>query len=253
MSIDVDKVLELANESNLVKQGGNSKIHKVKFDSHYFCVKDYSQRSDSIYRMQKEFNSLVKLSEHQSPIFALPFGYTEKFSKAVYGWLNGTTPILDSESVNYMFLIIKELNSIAQSSHKSDFEKATDFIFEKNDIAVQLQERFSVISSSEQKIPAKIYRDLGRAIDFVKTKCELRGEAITTLSLSDLGTHNLLWDKELGELHCVDLEFFGWDDAHKLCIDTLLHPKNEWSLELASHFVSKFKLILTDCLIIGIY
>ena len=243
MNIEVDKIIELTNKSNLIKYGGNSKIHKVKFESRYFCVKDYSQRADSNYRMQKEFNSLTKLSEHKSSIFALPFGYSEKSSRAVYEWLNGTTPKMDSECINYMFLIIKKLNSIAQSSQNSDFEKATDFIFKKIDVAEQLQERFSRVSLSNLKIPTNIYRDLENALNFVSSKCELRGEPLITLSVSDLGSHNLLWDKELSELHCVDLEFFGWDDAHKLCMDTLLHPKNEWNLELGFQFVSKFKLI----------
>jgi hypothetical protein len=243
MNFDVKRILELTNKSNLIKYGGNSKIHKVKFKSRYFCVKDYSHRSDSNYRMKKEFYSLTKLSVHKSSIFALPFGYSEKSSKAAYEWLNGTTPKMDSECINYMFLVIKKLNSIAKSSQQSDFGKATDFIFKKIDIAEQLQQRFSRISLSTLKIPKNIFGDLESALNFVSSKCELRGEPIITLSVSDLGSHNLLWDKQLSELHCVDLEFFGWDDAHKLCIDTLLHPKNEWNLELGLQFISKFKLI----------
>ena len=167
MKTDADKIIELANKSNLIKHGGNSKIHKVKFESRYFCVKDYSQRADSNYRMQKEFNSLVKLSEHKSSIFALPLGYSEKSSRAVYEWLNGTTPKMDSECINYMFLIIKKLNSIAQSSQHNDFKKATDFIFKKIDIAEQLQERFSRVSLTNLKIPTNIFRDLESALNFV--------------------------------------------------------------------------------------
>ena len=243
MNFEVDEILELTNKSNLIKHGGNSKIYKVKFKSRYFCVKDYSQRSDSNYRMLKEFKSLSKLSAHKSSVFALPFGYSEKSSKAAYEWLNGTTPKMDSECVNYMNLIIKKLNSIGQSTQNSDFEKATDFIFKKIDVIEQLQKRFSSVSLSNLKIPTNIQKDLESALNFVCTKRELRGEPLITLSVSDLGPHNLLWDKELSELHCVDLEFFGWDDAHKLCIDTLLHPKNEWNLELGLQFVSKFRLI----------
>ena len=243
MNFEVDKILELTNKSNLIKHGGNSKIHKVKFKSRYFCVKDYSQRADSNYRMQKEFNSLAKLSAHKSSIFALPFGYSEKSSKAAYEWLNGTTPKMDLGCINFMCLIIKKLNSIAQSSQNSDFEKATDFVFKKIDVIEQLQKRFSSVSLSNLKIPTNIQKDLESALNFVSTESEIWGEPLITLSVSDLGPHNLLWDEELRELHCVDLEFFGWDDAHKLCMDTLLHPKNEWNLELGLQFVSKFRLI----------
>jgi hypothetical protein len=30
-------------------------------------------------------------------------------------------------------------------------------------------------------------------------------------------------------LRLIDLEFFGWDDSHKLVADTLLHPLNSWT------------------------
>ena len=36
MKTDADKIIELANKSNLIKHGGNSKIHKVKFLSLIF-------------------------------------------------------------------------------------------------------------------------------------------------------------------------------------------------------------------------
>jgi hypothetical protein len=39
-------------------------------------------------------------------------------------------------------------------------------------------------------------------------------------------------------MRCVDLEFFGWDDAHKLTCDSLLHPLAEWSVDCADTFLA---------------
>jgi hypothetical protein len=38
-------------------------------------------------------------------------------------------------------------------------------------------------------------------------------------------------------MHCVDFEFFGWDDAHKLVCDTLLHPQSTWEVSEATKFL----------------
>ena len=64
------------------------------------------------------------------------------------------------------------------------------------------------------------------------------GRAAVTLSPSDFGAHNLLWDHETEQMRCVDLEFFGWDDAHKLTCDSLLHPLATWSVDCADTFLS---------------
>jgi hypothetical protein len=38
-------------------------------------------------------------------------------------------------------------------------------------------------------------------------------------------------------MRCIDLEFFGWDDAHKLTCDSLLHPLAKWSVDCAKTFI----------------
>ena len=47
-----------------------------------------------------------------------------------------------------------------------------------------------------------------------------------TLSVSDLGTHNIISSK--GVYNFIDFEFFGLDSIHKLVGDFLLHPRNEF-------------------------
>jgi hypothetical protein len=83
----------------------------------------------------------------------------------------------------------------------------------------------------------------------LKESVSFEGEPNFILSVSDLGPHNLLKNTELGLVYCVDLEFFGWDDAHKLCIDTLMHPNVDWTKDLAWYFFERFRQLheLNDC------
>jgi hypothetical protein len=106
-----------------------------------------------------------------------------------------------------------------------------------SEIGHQLKTRFDLLAATR-----------GPLSDYVKTQidpllCELSmdhsevGQVVLTLSPSDFGAHNLLWDEITGRMKCIDLEFFGWDDAHKLTCDSLLHPLAHWTDECAEAFL----------------
>jgi hypothetical protein len=181
--------------------------------------------------------------QFDSTLFPKPFGYSLVESSAVFSWLSGSRPILNKPTVDLMISVIRELHIISLDSKKKYFENATDFIYDDNDIKGQIYNRFIKIVSNHTKIPQDLLKKLDGSIDLLLGDCSLKGSAIETLSVSDLGPHNLLWDESSNKLSCVDLEFFGWDDAHKLFVDTVLHPQINWNLDLASLFSTKFQSI----------
>jgi hypothetical protein len=240
MSFNLDEILRLSKLTGAKINGGNSFVKRVSYGSAEYCVKDYSQRSDSDARLTREFSALSYLEKFESRTFAKPIGYSLHDSLAVYSWLKGSKPELNKFTVDLMLSIIKELKNISSSSNPLTFDNAKDFIYVDLDVKTQIASRYNYFVSGTTRIPTFLMKDLESSKKKLLQNDTLCGGAVVTLSVSDFGPHNLLWDDLNQELHCVDLEFFGWDDCHKLLIDTLLHPQISWNAELVTFFFEKF-------------
>jgi hypothetical protein len=240
MSFNLDKILRLSKLTDVKIDGGNSFVKKVSYGSAEYCVKNYSQRSDSGARLIREFSALSYLEKFESRTFAKPLGYSLSDSLAVYSWLKGSKPELNKFTVDLMLSIVKELKNISSTSSPLSFDNAKDFIFVDLDVKTQIVSRYRYLVSDTSRIPTFLMKDLEGSMKKLLQNDTLCGRAVVTLSVSDFGPHNLLWDDLDQELHCVDLEFFGWDDCHKLLIDTLLHPQISWNAELVSFFFERF-------------
>ena len=243
MPINIQDILKLTSISDLVIQGGNSKITKVNADSNFYCVKDYSQRLDGKNRMINEFNALTNLYPFNSTLFAQPIGYSVETLRAVYGWLEGKRPELDKNSVEAILIIIRELKKLSCESESEKFGNATDFVFNFENISQQLTHRYVEIIDENLMIPNDFLNEIDTAMEKLLNFNKLVSNPVPTLSVSDMGPHNLLLDGKRSEIHCVDLEFFGWDDAHKLFVDTLLHPNVYWNKKLIDYFYRNFTAI----------
>ena len=235
---DALTIINLAKQTPVIQVGGNSTMTRVEFENRYYAVKDYSARADGNQRLTQEFSALEFLHPELPDRFAEPLGIGTDGQRAIYSWIDGVRPALDRQSVTHMLDIANELHHLSKSATQELVKPATDQVLNINDIGYQLVKRFETL----QAVP-------GPVADFTKTQIfplllELRigddeaGRASITLSPSDFGAHNLLWDEATGQMKCVDLEFFGWDDAHKLTCDSLLHPLADWSVDLAETFLS---------------
>ena len=243
MQSDFEILLSLSSEPNLIIRGGNSKVFKIRYESEDYCLKDYAQRIDSEKRLLREFNSLKILNKFNPDIFARPIVHSLSNSQAVYTWLEGSRPNLNIYSIGYMMHVMEEINRLSKDLNNSKFEMATDSIIEVFDVHDQIKNRIRNLKSKYPRI-SKIFMDeFDYCESFLIANKMLSDSPTHILSVSDLGPHNLLWNEGKNQIHCVDLEFFGWDDGHKLAIDTLLHPKINWDYELASYFLDKFRLI----------
>ena len=230
-------IINLAMQSPVLRVGGNSTITRVDFEQRSYAVKDYSARADGYQRLKQEFSALEFLHPELPERFAEPLGIGSDGQRAIYSWLNGTRPVLGQECVAHMLDIASELHLMSKSVTPEQVNPATDQVLNISDLCDQLVERFETLQAAP-----------GLVADFTKTRAlplllELMvdhnetGQAAVTLSPSDFGAHNLLWDHETEQMRCVDLEFFGWDDAHKLTCDALLHPLAEWSVDAADTFL----------------
>jgi hypothetical protein len=245
MNQELQEIMHKSSISKVLLQGGNSVVTKVEHNSKNYCVKNYSQSSDSQKRLLKEYSSLLKLDHFDTTLFAKPIGYSLQDSTAIYTWLNGVRPVLDKFAVDLMIMLIRELNIISLTLKRESFDLATDFVITDADASTQIESRFSNLVLSSEVETKSLLEELEFSKNFLLNNFNLGSAPMLTLSVSDLGPHNLLWDSKENCLHCVDLEFFGWDDIHKLIVDTLLHPQIQWNLELANYFVKQIETTFT--------
>jgi hypothetical protein len=234
---EVQNIINLAIQSPVLRVGGNSTITRVDFEQRSYAVKDYSARTDGYQRLTQEFSALEFLHPELPDRFTEPLGIGSGSQRAIYSWLNGTRPVLDQECVTHMLDIASELHLLSKSVTPEQVNPATDQVLIISDLCDQLVKRFETLQAAPSLVA-----------DFTKTRAfplllELMadhneiGQAAATLSPSDFGAHNLLWDHETEQMRCIDLEFFGWDDSHKLTCDSLLHPLAQWSADAADTFL----------------
>jgi len=236
----IAQIIDLSSASPVVEMGGNSTVKKVLFGNRYYAIKNYSNKSDGLVRLMKEFKALKNLHEFLPDVLARPYGFSKSAQIGIYSWLAGHRPILNNNVLNQMLEILARLHCQSLSTDRSLFDYATDSILLENDLFNQIQIR---VDKLKKHLNYHQFRHLCTELEhnlyMYKIDNELFGKPSLTLSFSDFGPHNLLWDKQNSTMHCIDLEFFGWDDAHKLVIDTLSHPQTEWSYDLANKFLSE--------------
>jgi hypothetical protein len=234
---DLLAIITAAEQNPVLRVGGNSTITRVRFENRAYAVKDYSARTDGEKRLTQEFAALEFLHPELPDRFVEPLGVGPDGLRAVYTWVEGVSPLLNAQTVTHMLDIAGELHRLSKKVKPDQVKPATDQVLNPSDIAGQLNERFEALSVSPGPVADYIRTQIDPLVRDLAIDDGEVGEVALTLSPSDFGAHNLLWDERAGRMRCVDLEFFGWDDAHKLTCDSLLHPLAEWSVDCAKTFI----------------
>ena len=239
MLVDQD-VNHIIVASHLVKpqlRGGNSTISRVEYGGSIYAVKNYSERSDGGRRLLQEYAGLALVCKSMPDVFPRPVGIDLEKKIGVYTWVSGVKPEANSETISQMLTILSGLHHLGSNIDGQIANYAVDSIFVLGDVFVQIDERINGFDRGQLIINELVEQDLIPQLSRSKEVTDDVGAAVITLSPSDFGVHNLLWDKKSGSMSCVDFEFFGWDDAHKLVCDTLLHPLSTWGVAEATHFI----------------
>jgi hypothetical protein len=226
--------------SHLVKphlRGGNSTVSRVEFDGSIYAVKNYSERSDGDQRLLQEYAGLNLVSKTMPRVFPKPIGIDLEQKIGVFSWVSGIRPNANLETILQMLEILNRLHQLGSKIGEDHANNAVDSIILIHDVLVQIEERIKRFDRGQLVINELIEQVLIPQLNRYKETNEEISAAVVTLSPSDFGVHNLLWDREFESMHCVDFEFFGWDDAHKLVCDTLLHPQSTWEVSEATKFL----------------
>ncbi len=235
---EIAEVLAKAKKLPVSQIGGNSTVTRVISKGRIYAVKNYAARDDGRQRLIQEFSALRVVHLEMPNSFAKPLGLGASGLQAVYSWLNGVRPTLNEFTVSHMVKLLKDLHAVSFKVEKRLISPATDRVLELGDIINQIDSRVSVLITQQREIAELTSLQIIPLLEQLSNRSRHIGNPTITLSPSDFGAHNLLWDDSDQMMRCVDLEFFGWDDAHKLICDTLLHPLANWDTNYAKLFVS---------------
>lgn len=219
--------------------GGNSTVRRVVLGGESFAVKDYSSRVDGAKRMSREWAATRYLAACGQPGFALPVALDPPSNRAAYTWIAGEHPRHDSQLVSRMVDLLRDLHQTANAAVPSEMPFAEDAAWTPRHVLAQIESRLDrLVASPAPEVRAVATDAIAPAARECHSDASDRGTPVLTLSPSDFGAHNLLWDATTCTMSCIDLEFFGWDDATKLVCDTLLHPQARWTDETAGQFLA---------------
>jgi hypothetical protein len=235
---EIVEIMAISWDSPIAKSGGNSTIRRVQFGGSDYAVKDYSGRVNGHERLKQEFSALRLVHRALPAHFPEPLGIAVGGLQAVHSWIKGVQPQLDVSTVAKMLILANDLHLLSHSVTLHDALPATDQVLTIQDLLDQIGERAGALVSGSFIVADFIRTNLLPCMQHLPEPDRAIAPPVLTLSLSDFGVHNLLWDEEDQLMRCVDLEFFGWDDAHKLTIDALLHPLADWKSECAEAFLA---------------
>lgn len=253
--LDAEAVFALALNAPVLLTGGNSTVRRVTYAGRDLAVKDYSSRSDGRARQEQEFAALQLVHPEFPTTFAEPVAVSPDGLRAIQSWLLGARPALDSALVTGMLQIAADLHDLAKRLPKGRGLAATDQVLAPHQLTEQIQHRLQYLAGQAKPINELAIGQVLPALTELTRPDTALAPPSMTLSLSDFGPHNLLWEASSSDLRCVDLEFFGWDDAHKLTLDTLLHPLTDWTPDTASQFTLGALEVLTldECRLLALF
>jgi hypothetical protein len=218
--------------------GGNSKVLKCQTGAgEFIAVKIYTGSKERIAQMlQRESEALIFLKKNNVSRIPKLLSVKADYGINVFEWINGENPASSLDVMKEILRMNKDLKFVYDSD--SSFARAIDSIDSYLDIADQIEDRLNLLGEHANIVAVKwwineISTRLKRHESYLN---EAGNFSLLTYSLSDVGTHNLLSDKN--RLTFVDFEFFGQDSLYKLIGDFILHPKNEFDLKCMDLFLN---------------
>ena len=208
--------------------GGNSSVFKGHLpDGTALAIKEYKGDKQRIERMlSREEKAITFLRGHGIRDIPEILEVRTDLGLIVYRWIEGKAPFANHEAMSAMI----QMNNALADIHKNDgiFDNAIDAVFSVSEISNQILTRIQQFHVSYPTTRIRVLCDQlnERLHSCIGSKSQNSEFTQHTLSVSDLGTHNIISSESV--YNFIDFEFFGLDSIHKLVGDFLLHPRNEF-------------------------
>lgn len=209
--------------------GGNSSVFKgYLVDGTPLAIKEYKGDRQRIDRMlSREEKTIAFLREHGIQNIPEILEVRDDLGLIVYRWIEGNPPLANNEAMN----AIIDMHDALEQIHNNGgiFDNAIDAAFSVSEIIDQISARIQQFPLFYPTVSMRVFCDqLNELLNSCKTEqFQDRAFIKRTLSLSDLGTHNMICSGSAYSF--IDFEFFGVDSIDKLVGDFLLHPRNEFN------------------------
>lgn len=227
----IAQLASIARASSSRARGGNSVVSAVKWMGATVAVKEYGPRPDTWTRMEREWRALELLAGLGTELAPDPLGISRNQEVVIQSWIEGEAPPAQANPT-VLLSLLTNLKQVAGTPESASIQSAADAIERPADLLEQTILRCeSLVESPVVREPAQAL--LSGCLSAVSP--EYNEPWASTLSPSDFGPHNMLISQ--GGPRIIDLEFFGWDDPHKLVADTLLHPLVVWTSDTRDVFV----------------
>lgn len=238
-----------------MRGGANSRVAKVTtVEGRAFLAKMYIQpEGDNRDRLGTEFGGLRFLWDHGVRCVPEPVFSDRNRNLAVYGFVPGRLldpKEIDSEHLRQSAEFLVSLKTLTMAAGADEIGEASDACF-------SIQAHFCHIEARLQRIRLVDHAQLAWFLtssllpawerikrSVLQAASEKRVDldhplslAERTLSPSDVGFHNILYDGERDRLVFLDFEYFGWDDPAKMMCDFILQPARPMPGHLAPVFV----------------
>ncbi len=209
--------------------GGNSYVLKGALaDGTLIAIKEYSGDSLRKKRMLIREQTAIQFLR-KNGIGNIPeiLEIRPDLGLIVFNWIEGSQPFADHQAMDALITMCTNLHQIYDNGIL--FDNAIDAAYSDTDIIKQITNRISQLKVNHN---SKTIKALCDQIVFRLNTC-LTPQNLSsrfkrlTLSISDLGLHNVLMAKN--SYNFIDFEFFGVDSVTKLVGDFLLHPRNEFN------------------------
>ena len=223
-SEEIEQLRVAAFSAPAWRRGGNNSLGRTTWQGQEVVVKDYRARRDAVHRAKREWHALSVLWHAGRHLAPRPIGADLDQGLVVMEWLNAEG-FSQNVSTMEMLDLLTQLHEISASLRPGAIGTAADAISRPEDLRAQTLGRLECLGESPR---VRLELDALRAsVQCLDLSTPSPTNPVATLSPSDFGMHNLV---RTGDgIRIVDLEFFGWDDAHKLVADSTIHPLASWS------------------------
>jgi len=244
-----------------VPSGGNSQVYQVKaLDQTKIALKRYPERiepdRDRFHTEIRAARLLRQAGMTQTPLVVFE---DSDARVALFQWADGShekhpTPAHIKSLVSF----IRELDGLKRQRQWDSIDKATEACLNGEEICRQIRSRreslsLAALESSDlgsflENVFDPLFQRVNKAAHkkWPKTQSfdQNLEESYWTLSPSDFGLHNTLWN-EKGEPQILDFEYFGWDDPTKLASDFCWHPGMNLNQALRQLWISEITTIFS--------
>ena len=237
-----------------ISPGGNSTVFKLWLsDQSINFLKRYPEEGKSHgNRLKTEVAACRLLNKFQIEQSAEVIHEDVENQIVVFRWIDGVR-VNDpkTEHIEILLEFVRALRDIERTDEVSELSGAKEACLSGQDICDQIQSRRDRLWCSEIEFPElKAFLEkkfdplFARTMECAQEHWPLKSgfsaqlpDKFQTLSPSDFGFHNALWEKS-GKLRVIDLEYFGWDDPVKLASDFCWHPAMNLPQQLQQKWLS---------------